>query len=214
MLYRHRQLGIALSAEDVVARMHDSWDQAVADDDMKFDSAEQEAKLKQQAAALVTAYIKQVPDDEPKPLAVEVALEAPLIDPITGEDLGIPLVGIVDLVLGGEVGDVVVDFKTAARGGELLAISHELQLSCYSYLYRQVTGQHEAELQIRRLIKTKVPQIDTHRFPARGEQEFNRLFALVRAYLDDLDRGRFVYRPGFGCSMCDFRDSHCGQWCG
>ena len=93
VLYRHRQLGIALAAEDVVARMQGSWDEAVADDSMKFDTVEQETKLRQQAAALVTAYIEQVPDDEPKPLAVEVSLEAPLIDPATGEDMGIPLVG-------------------------------------------------------------------------------------------------------------------------
>ena len=46
----------------------------------------------------MTAYLAQAPEDE-KPLAVETAVEAPLVDPMTGENLGIPLLGIMDLVL-------------------------------------------------------------------------------------------------------------------
>ena len=57
------------------------------------------------STSLPSTYIAQVPADEPRPLAVEAALEVPLIDPITGEDLGIPLVGIVDLVLDGQEKD-------------------------------------------------------------------------------------------------------------
>ena len=54
---------------------------------------------RQRATELVALYITQSPADEPKPLAVEATVEAPLIDPITGEDLGVPLLGIMDLVL-------------------------------------------------------------------------------------------------------------------
>ena len=36
----------------------------------------------------MAAHLAQVPPDEPKPLAVEAAMEAPLVDPVTGEDLG------------------------------------------------------------------------------------------------------------------------------
>ncbi len=69
-------------------------------------------------------------------------------------------------------------------------------------------------MQIRRLIKTKTPRIEMHRYPARTEAHFGRLFALIRAYLADLEAGRFVYRPGFGCGMCDFSDTHCRSWKG
>jgi hypothetical protein len=37
---------------------------------------------------------------------VEAALESPLVDPMTGEDLGIHLVGIVDLILDGRGGPI------------------------------------------------------------------------------------------------------------
>ena len=52
-----------------------------------------------QAAGLLAAYVEQVPADEPPSLAVEMPMEAPLVDPATGEDLGLPMVGITDLVL-------------------------------------------------------------------------------------------------------------------
>ncbi len=32
--------------------------------------------------------------------------------------------------------------------------------------------------------------------------------------LDDLDHGRFVFRPGFGCVMCDHRSGSCQDWGG
>ena len=91
---------------------------------------------------------------------------------------------------------------------------HEVQLSCYAWLFRYASPVPEGSLEIRSLVKTKTPQIQRHRYAARTEQHFARLFALIRAYLDDLDRGRFVYRPGLGCGMCDHRDGHCRTWAG
>jgi len=67
-------------------------------------------------------------------------------------------------------------------------------------------------LEIRRLIKTKVPKVEVYGYPARDERHFRSLFAVVRAYLDDLDRGRFVFRPGLHCSMCDYAGGPCREW--
>ncbi len=212
--YRHRQLGISLPPADVVDRMDRTWDQSLAEAEAEPLSPAESARLRQQAGDLVRVYLAQVPDDEPRPLVVEAVMEVPLVDPLTGEDFGIPLLGIVDLVLDGPEGAAIVDFKTAARGGELAEIQHEIQLTCYSFAYRTTTGRREAGLEIRRLVKTKVPKIETHVSPARSAEHFRRLFGLVRCYLDDLQSNRFVYRPGPGCLMCDFRDTHCRMWCG
>ena len=134
-----------------------------------------------------------------------MAVEGPLIDPVTGEDLGIPLVGVMDLVLPDPDGPVIADFKTTARSGEPLEVAHEMQLGCYAYLFRHASGSEEGGLEIRNIIKTKVPKVEFHRYAARNDKHFARLFAVIRAYLDDLHSGRFVFRPGLGCSMCDFR---------
>jgi hypothetical protein len=47
--------------------------------------------------------------------------------------------------------------------------------------------------------------IQFHRYAARNAKHFSRLFAVVRAYLDDVDSGKYLFRPGLGCGMCDFR---------
>jgi len=212
--YRHRMLGVTLPPEEVIRRMDAGWDQAAADEQMAFDSVAQETTLRQQVADLVHAYLAQVPNDEPRPLAVEATMQVPLVDPFTGEDLGIPLLGIVDLVLDDADGPVVRDFKTSSRSAPPFEVTHEVQLTSYGYLFRRTTGREEIGLEIHSLIKTKTPKVEGHRYPARTDAHFRRLFAVIREYLDALDTGRFNYRPGWGCAMCDFRESHCLKWCG
>ena len=160
--YRHRQLGVTLAADDVARRMAESWAALVDEEKMDFDSPDDEEAMRQQVADLVRVYLGNVPKDE-KPLAVEVAAEAPLVDPTTGEDLGMPLVGVIDLVLDGEAGPLIADFKTAARSSEPMEISNEIQLTSYAWLHRQIAGQQEGGLEIRSLIKTKSPKVEFHR---------------------------------------------------
>jgi predicted RecB family nuclease len=210
--YRHRHLGITLETDDVTQRMFESWAQLVDQEKMEFASTDAEQAMQRQAADLVRAYLAYAPTFE-KPLAVEVAVEASLVDPVTGENLGMPLVGIIDLVLDYEEGPIIADFKTAARSSEPMEITHEIQLSSYAYLFRHVQRWEEAGLEIRSLIKTKAPKIEFHHYPARTDAHFRRLFAVIREYLDALDAGRFNYRPGFGCGMCDFRE-RCSKWSG
>ena len=117
---------------------------------------------------------------------MEAAVEMPLIDPTTGENLGMPMLGIMDLILDAQEGPTIIDFKTSSRSSEPLEIVHEIQLTSYAYLFRQVSERAEAGLEIRSLIKTKTPKIEFHRYPARTEAHFRRLFSVVREYLDAL----------------------------
>jgi CRISPR/Cas system-associated exonuclease Cas4 (RecB family) len=192
--------------------MQELWGRLIDEEEMAFESTDNEQAMRRQVAELLKAYLAQVDNDE-KPLAVEVAAEAPLVDPNTGEDLGIPLVGVIDLGLKTEAGPLIVDFKTSSRSSEPLEITHEIQLSSYAWLFRHAQGRAESGVEIRSLIKTKTPKVEAHRYPARTESHFSRLFAVVREYLDALDSGRFNYRPGFGCGMCDYRE-HCARWSG
>lgn len=212
--YRQIQAGERVSSSDVSEHISESWDEAVAAEDMEFDSSEDEVALNRQTIGLVEAYLDTRDTNEGFPIAVEMPLECPLVDPETGDDLGIALFGFVDLILETPTGMTIVDFKTAARSSAPLEISHEVQLSCYAYAFRHVFGATEQELQIRSLIKTKTPKIETHRYLARDDKHFRRLIAVIRAYLDDLHSHRFVYRPGWTCSMCDYRETHCRHWQG
>lgn len=163
----------------------------------------------QQAVRLVLAYLTHEPSTDGAPIWVEKRLEAPLVDPFTGKDLGIPLVGIVDVVFEGARGPILVDFKTAGRASGALGTMHELQLSCYSYLLRHCTGQEEEAIEIRTLIKTKSPRVQIDRYAPRQDIHFERLFAVIRAYLEAIGRGNFHISPGLGCSFCDFRGAMC-----
>jgi hypothetical protein len=203
--YRHRQLGILLRPDQVIGRLDEIWNPAVAQNAVAFTSTADELACQKQAIALLKAYLRRLSQDEPRPLAVEAFVEAPLVDPLTGQDLGMPLVGIIDLVLPDASGAVIVDFKTTSRSAEPLETAHEVQLGCYAYLFRHAAGSQESCLEIRNIVKTKLPQIHFHRYARRDERHFARLFAIIRAYLDDLHSGSFLHRPGFGCAMCDFR---------
>ena len=101
-----------------------------------------------------------------------------------------PMLGIVDLIAPTDDGPVIVDFKTSSRSSPPFEISHEIQLTAYSYMFRRLTDQREAGLQIRSLIKTKKPKIEHHFYAARSDQHLARFFSVVREYLDALDRGR------------------------
>ena len=204
--FRHRQLDLLLPSNEIVTRMRDEWSAAAEVEDVKFTKDGDSDKLLDKACQLVLAYLAQIPGDEPRPLAVETMLEVPLIDPETGEDLGIPLRGIIDLVLDERGGALICDFKTAASSQQPLEVCHEIQLGCYSLMYRALSGEKEGGLEIRTLVKTKVPQIASYRYGPRSEEQIRRLFAVVRAYLEDLRRGEFLYRPGWCCRTCGFRN--------
>ena len=154
------------------------------------------------------AYLGQL-SHEGAPIAVEERLEAPLIDPTTGEDFGIPLVGIIDLVLDDGNGAIICDYKTAARSSSQLDVIHELQLSCYSYLFRKATGRTESGLEIRSLIKTKTPKVNVEHYGPRQATHFERLFSVIRAYLDAVSSNRYHISPGLGCSFCEYREAVC-----
>jgi hypothetical protein len=212
--YRHRQCSLKVTAADVCGFMQDDWSRSRVTEGMRFESGAAETQLRSKALQLVGIYLATVASESASPLAAETAVEAPLIDPRTGQDLGISLVGVLDLVLKEVSGSVIVDFKTAARADQLSELSSEIQLGCYAYLFRQASGTPESALEIRRLVKTKRPQVTFHRWAPRTEKQFGRLFAVIQAYLDDLHSRRFVFRPGQPCSYCDFRHRHCREWSG
>jgi putative RecB family exonuclease len=212
--YRFRLLGAGIVVEDVLLRLPHLWEAVLDESSVGFNSTTEEHACLGQAHDLVEVYLKQTDPDEPLPLAVERTIEAPLVDPLTGEDLGIPLVGVLDLALAEPTGPIIVDFKTVARGGAPHEISHEIQLGAYAYLLRSESGCDPAALEIRQLIKTKQPRVEYHRFARRGQRHFRRLFAVIRAYLDALDSNRFVYRPSLGCNSCEYRETACVLWDG
>jgi putative RecB family exonuclease len=153
-------------------------------------------------------YLTETPiKAEEKPEAVEVRVEADL------SSHGLPtLVGVLDLV---RAGGRIVDFKVVGKspGAQQLVHVHEVQLTCYSLLYRDATGRKESALELHHLVKTKEPKLIVSSMPPGTESQKSRLFRQIESYQAGLARRDFVPSPGFHCAGCEFFDA-CRKWCG
>lgn len=209
--YLHLQRGLIPSAEAVAASLKKLWAPSVRETQVMFPSRKEERACLDQALALTSCYLETVPRYEAFPSLVEGKLEASLVNPLTGENHNVALLGVLDLVLETKQGPVLVDFKTAARTPPSVDVLHELQLSCYSFLYRQLHNELEAGIEIRTLVKQKTPKLVVQRFGPRTEAHFRRLFAVVKSYQQALATGNYHISPGLECSFCSFRESFCDQ---
>ena len=92
------------------------------------------------------------------------------------------LIGVLDLV---RAGGRIVDFKTAGKtpSPEDALHQNEIQLSCYSVLYREATGKREAGRELHHLVKTKTPKIIVTPAGPMTENQHTRLFRLMENYV-------------------------------
>src|SRR5258708_2332318 len=112
------------------------------------------------------------------PEAVEVPIESDL------SKHGLPtLRGILDLV---RAGGRIVDFKTAAKkpDPEDAAHQNDIQMSCYSVLYREATGHRESGRELHHLVKTKSPKLVITALGPMTEVLQVRLFRIMDSYVE------------------------------
>ena len=167
------------------------------------DGAEEEEK--KTGWRLVETYIREskIPESL-KPDAVEVSVEADL------RAHGLPkLIGILDLVQSG----TIIDYKTSSTtpNAEKVAHTNEVQTSSYAVLYREATGKRENGIELHHLVKLKNPKLVITALEPMSEQQQTRLFHLMEAYVEGLERRDFVPAPGMQCVMCEFFNE-CRAW--
>ena len=90
----------------------------------------------------------------------EVPFTIPLVNPSTGEDLGVNLEGFFDLV---EADDTIVEFKTSAQVLSAMDISSHLQLTAYGYAFQILHGKPPRGFKLINFIKNKKTQNGSHR---------------------------------------------------
>jgi putative RecB family exonuclease len=187
--------------------LHDAYSKAWADageEPVQWEAGEEEAE-KGIGWRLVETYLREsnIPANV-KPDAVEVSVEADL------RHHGLPkLIGILDLVQAGKI----IDYKTSGQtpNAEKVAHTTEVQTSIYSVLYRDATGKRENGIELHHLVKLKNPKLVITALGPMNESQRTRLFHLIEAYVEGLERRDFVPAPGLQCASCEFFNE-CRHW--
>ena len=200
-----RWRGGPLTSHEVVSVLWAAWASQAENAAVNWADGE-EADAKAGAIATLDTYLREtpIPVDE-KPEGVEVSAEMDLVSH------GLPtLVGVLDLV---RAGGRIVDFKTTGRTPDPGMVRHatEVQTTSYALLYREATGHPETGIELHHLVKLKTPKLVVTEVGPATEAQVNRLFHLIDAYVDDLDRRDPVPSPGMQCSSCEFIQE-CRVW--
>lgn len=182
-----------------------TWVEDQNDQQINWD--EPSEKEMESAWRLLEIYFRETPiQPNEKPEAVEVAAEADL----RKHGLNV-LIGIMDLV---RAGGVVVDFKTTGQtpNSERAIHLNELQLSCYSVLYRDATGRKERGLELHHLVKLKSPKLVVTCAGAMEDKQQTRLFRSIESYLKGVQRQDWVPNPNpMTCACCEYFNE-CRRW--
>ncbi len=129
-----------------------------------------------------------------------------------GGDLPLNLVGVLDLVV---EGNVPVDFKTVATTPclEDEAWLNELQLTAYYLLMQDATGEEPGPGELVYLAKLKTPKVIRQVLPKVDQPRIDRFKALAEAYAEGVSREEYYPSPGMQCRWCSFR-TQCSAWAG
>jgi putative RecB family exonuclease len=125
--HRERMAGRVPLASAAVAIFQADW-YAQTVEPLIFGKNETKELLAEKGAEMIRVYIEAAAT-APVPSAVEERFSVALVDVETGEEIGVDLHGIIDLV---ESDGTVVDFKTSARAFDVVGLERHLQLSIYA----------------------------------------------------------------------------------
>ncbi len=136
---------------------------------------------------------------------VELPLSATLYREETREQTDIKLVGIVDLLLMDEAGNLVaVDHKTASKPYAQETVDKDLQLTSYSYVLasnRFTFPTADIRCRIDVLRKLKKPRLD-HIWTTRTAADRRRFAKLANAVLAGIDAQIYMPQPSWMCADC------------
>ncbi len=152
--------------------------------------------IKDQTLNLVALYHAEI-----SPTIQPVAVERKFVVDIPETDY--EMVGIIDLI--DDQGNIR-DTKHYGRTPSESDIHGDLQLTTYSFLYREATGKIENGVHLDCLIETKVPKV-VRLDSSRTERDINRLVNISRTVIQSIKNGDFYPNPtGFMCSEkgCNF----------
>ena len=146
-------------------------------------------------------------------VAAELPLSATLFTN-EGQPTDFKLVGVIDLILRNEAGDVlIVDNKTGARSMTQSTADEDNQMTAYSYLlatnkFINPTAPTECRFDV--LLKTKTPKLQ-QLYTMRAREDRKRFSKVSIAVLKGIDAQIFIPQKSWMCTGCQFNNA-CSQW--
>jgi putative RecB family exonuclease len=202
--HKEKLNGNKVSLERLYRIFEADWYSQKLDTDIRYKDGEEEMKLVVMAKEMLGLYF-QNPVKEVK--GTEVPFLVPLINPLDGNELGISLEGIIDLIEGDET---IVEFKTSQQSINSGDIEDYLQLTCYSYAYEMLYQRPPKLLKVINFVKTKKPKMITLE-TKRNKSDYQRLFHLAQQVLKGIKSQIFFPRPSFWCKDCEYEEQ-CKAW--
>jgi len=203
-LHNEQMKGLKPSLEDVYKIFDADWYVQKDEEVIRYKDGEVEITLLVMAREMLRLY-----HQNPVKNAVgsEIPFTVPLIDPTTGECLGMNLEGYIDLL---EKDDVIVEFKTSAQIMYQQDVNEHLQLTAYSYAYEQLYHKPPKQLKIINFVKHKKPKMLTFE-TTRDKADHKRFFAIASKVLKGIENEVFIPKPSFMCRDCEFAGP-CRDW--
>lgn len=193
-----------VSFEKLLKIFETDWFSQKVESEIRFKDGEDEMKLLLTGKEMLRIYFHSSLEEIQ---GAEIPFHVPLLNLSTGEELGISLEGIIDLI---EKDDVIVEFKTSSRSMDPESLNDYLQLTAYSYAYRVLFGKEPQILKVINFVKARTPKmvvIET----SRERKDYERLFYIAREVVKGINEGVFFPRPSFMCKDCEYEDL-CKEW--
>jgi CRISPR/Cas system-associated exonuclease Cas4 (RecB family) len=201
-----RWRGDDATSEQVLEAYHTAYSALEAEDPVEYGDKDRQACIDTGERVLNAFLESDLANDPRRVLGVEVYLRR------EAGELPLPLVGIVDLVL---EGNVPVDYKTIGATPNVReeAWQHDLQLTAYHLLMEDATGEEPGPAELVYLAKLKTPKIIKQELPAVTPVQIDRFKALADAFVEGVTREEYYPSTGMHCRWCSFR-SNCAAWKG
>ncbi len=146
-------------------------------------------------------------------VGVEMPLSATLYTP-EGRPTDYKLVGIIDLLLKDESGElIVVDNKTASKPMAQATADDDNQMTSYSYLLaanKHVFPTAPVKCRFDLLRKLKTPKLE-HVYTTRTAEQRKRFAKVANVVLAGIEAGFFMPQPSWMCSDCEYANI-CRTW--
>lgn len=203
-LHRERMAGRMPHPEGVVSMFVADW-YAQNLEPLVFTKDESQDSLLERGSQMMRVYVAATAS---VPSAVEERFSVRLVDVESGEELGVDLHGVVDLI---ESDGTVVDLKTSVRSFDMGSVERHLQMSIYALAVLMRKG-CIPKLRIDALLKTKVPRLeryDVHRNKADLAWAARLIDNVVKAITSE----QFFPNPSWRCAECEYF-AQCTAWRG